>query len=177
MRAFDRLLSVLIALALLVLGLTITVEVVHTFFGQPGHLLLPWEDLARWARGSTWNDLLVRALGAALTILGLALLLTEIRRRRPGLVTLSPRVDGVTSGVTRSSLNRALAATAADVDGVRSASATLRRRRADIKAVTALRDPGDLQSRINATVSERVQHLDLVATPAVRVRLRKKTSS
>src|SRR3954451_15437832 len=141
MRVFDRLLSVLIALALLVLGLTVTVEVVHTFFGQPGHLLLPWEDLAGWARGSTWSDLLVRALGAAVTIVGLALLLTEIRRRRAGLVTLSPRVDGVTSGVTRSSLTRALAATAEDVDGVRSASAPLRRRRADIKAVTALRDP------------------------------------
>jgi hypothetical protein len=177
MRVADRLLSVLIALALLFLGLVLAAEVIHTLFGQPGHLLVAWEGATAWAREHSFSDLAVLAIGAGVGVVGLALLITEIRRRRPALLVLQPRTDGVICAVSRSSVNRALAARTEDVDGIRGASARLRRRRADVTAVTALRDPGDVEDQVAATVSDWLGQLDLVTTPAVRVRLKRKASS
>ncbi len=177
MRVLDRLLSVVIALLLLVLGLVVAAEVVHTLVGQPGYLVLPWAVLASWARSHSFGDPAVLALGGLVGVAGLALLVGELRGRRPALQVLEPRTDGVVTAVTRSSLNRALAARAEDVDGVRGASSRLRRRRADLTAVTTLRDPGDLEARVDTAVTDWVGHLGLVATPAVRVRLKRKASS
>jgi hypothetical protein len=177
MRVVDRLLSVVIALALLALGLVAAAEVVHTLLGQPGYLVLPWETLASWARSHSFGDAVVLAVGGVVGVAGLALIVGELGGRRPALHVLEPRTDGVVTAVTRASLNRALAARADDVDGVRGASSRLRRRRADLTAVTLLRDPGDLATRVDAAVTEWVGHLGLVAPPAVRVRLKRKASS
>ena len=177
MRAVDRLLSVVIALALLVSGLVVAAEVVHARTGRPGHLLVPWESAATWAREHTFGDPVVVAIGVAVAVIGLALLVAEIRRRRPALLVLQARADGVICAVSRASVSRALAARAEDVDGVRRASARLGRRRADVRAVTGLRDPGDLQDRVTADTSEWLGRLGLVDPPTIRVRLERKASS
>jgi hypothetical protein len=119
----------------------------------------------------------VPAIGGVVALVGLALLVAELRPRRPALLVLTPRTDGVTAAVGRTGLRRALAARADDVDGVRSATARLGRRSAVVTAVTTLREPGDLDRRVDEAVTDRVAHLGLVDTPAVRVRLKRKVSS
>jgi hypothetical protein len=177
MRIVDRLLSVVIALVMVVVGLVVAVEVGHTLLGQPGYLVVPWQDAAAWMHGQAWNDPVVRAVGIGLTVLGLALLLAELSVRRPALLVLRPRTEGITCAVSRRGLDRAIAARADEVDGVRRATTRVYRRRAAVTAVTALRDPGDLQSRVETATTEWVGRLGLVRPPAVRVRVKKKESS
>ena len=90
MRVVDRLLSVVIALALLALGLVAAAEVVHTLLGQPGYLVLPWETLASWARSHSFGDPVVLAVGGVVGVAGLALIVGELGGRRPALTCWNP---------------------------------------------------------------------------------------
>lgn len=172
MALFDRLAAVLLALALLVLGVLVPAEIVHAaVLGKPGQLILPWETLTRFFTGHDWSTSPVLTISGITAAVGLALLLAELKRRRPGLLTLTTDDPNLTAGTTRRSLQRALAARAEEVDGISSASAKVRRGRASVAATTGLRDPGDLRQRLADQLTGWLDGLALVKAPRLRVRL------
>lgn len=172
MALFDRLVAVLLGLALLVLGVLVPVEIVHSaVLGRTGELLLPWQTLTRFFTGHDWSTSPVLALSIVVALAGLVLLVFELKRRRPGLLTLTTSDEHLTAGTTRRSVQRALAARAQDVDGVSGASATVRRGRASVAATTGRRDPGDLQQTLSEQLTAWLDSLGLVRPPRLRVRL------
>jgi hypothetical protein len=169
---FDRLAAVLLALALLLAGVLAPAEIVHTaVLDKPGHLILPWETLTRFFTGHAWSTAPVLTISAIAAGVGLVLLLAELKRRRPGLLRLSTNDEHLTAGTTRRSLQRALAVRAEEVDGISSASAKVRRRRASVAATTGLRDAGDLRQRLTDQLTGWLDGLGLVKAPRLRVRL------
>jgi hypothetical protein len=169
---FDRLAAVLLALALLLVGVLVPAEIVHTaVLAKPGRLILPWEALTRFFTGHAWSTGPVLTLSAVTAGVGLVLLLAELKRRRRGLLRLSTDDEHLTAGTTRRSLQRALAVRAEEVDGISSASAKVRRRRASVAATTGLRNPGDLRQRLTDQLTGWLDGLGLVKAPRLRVRL------
>lgn len=173
MAIFDRLAAVLLGLALLILGVLVPAEIVHTaVLGKPGQLILPWQTVTRFLTGHDWSTSPILTICGALAAVGLVLLLAELKRRRPGLLTLTTEDENLTAGTTRRSVQRALAAQAEDVDGISAASAKVRRGRATVAATTGLRDPGDLEQRLAEQLSGWLDGLGLVKTPRLRVTLK-----
>lgn len=172
MTLFDRLAAVLLALVLLVVGVLVPAEIVHSaVLNKPGHLILPWQTLTRFFAGHQWSTAPILTISPITAGVGLVLLLAELKRRRPGLLKLSTQDPNLTAGTTRRSLQRALAARAEELDGISSASAKVRRGRASVAATTGLRDPADLRQRLADQLTRWLDGLGLVKAPPLRVRL------
>lgn len=174
MTLFDRVASTVLALALLALGVLVAAEVVHTALGFGGHLILPWERLARFGRQHTWDSTAIRVISAVVAGVGLLLLAAQLRRRRPGLLSMVTGDDLVAAGTTRRGLRRALSERAAQVTGVATAHSRLRRHTATVRAVTELPEPGDLRDRLRTELAGWLDGLGLARPPRLRVRLRVK---
>ncbi len=176
MAVFDRLAALLLGLLLLVLGILVPAEIVHSaVLTRSGELILPWQTLTRFFTGHDWSTSPVLAISIITALVGLVLLVVELKRRRPGLLTLTTEDENLTAGTTRRSVQRALAAQAADVDGISGASAKLRGGRATVAATTGQRDPGDLQARLTEQLTGWLDDLGLVKAPRLRVRLTSRT--
>ena len=174
MKTLNRALAVLIALALVALGALVIAEIVYAALDRSGHLLLPYERLARFGRSHTWDSGEVIAISAVVGALGLLLLLAQLLPRRPGLLTVATDDPTVEAGVERRTLGKAMAAAAGDVDGVSKATARVRGRRATVVATSRLRDASGLPERIRDHVQTWTDDLGLVAPPRLRLRLRHK---
>jgi hypothetical protein len=172
MALFDRLAALLLALVLLGLAVLAPAEIVHTaLLNNPGYLILPWQTLTRFLAGHGWSTAPILTISGITAGVGLVLLLAESTRRRPGLLTLSTQDPNLTAGITRRSLQRALAACAEELDGISAASAKVRRGRASIAATTGLRDAGDLRQRLADQLAGWLDGLGLVKAPRLRIRL------
>ena len=169
-----RVLSVLLAAALLALGVIVTVEIVLAAFGQPPWLL-PYPEVASTLREQTWDSLPARAVAAGLCLLGLLLLLPALRRGKPTALPLTPVTDGVDTHVSRRGLQRTLSAAAGRVDGVRRAKATVGRRKVKVRTTTRLRDSGTLPSQVDSAVREELEALGLRRPLAVKVTTKRRT--
>ena len=174
MNAVNRVLAVVLALALGALGVLVIAEIIHGALDGTGHLLLPYERLARYGRDHTWDSAPVIAISAAVAVLGLLLLLAQLLPRRPGLLTVATDDPAVEAGVERRTLGRAMAAVASDVDGVSGAKARVRGRRATVVATSHLHDTGGLRERVTDHVQTWTDDLGLVAPPRLRLKLRHK---
>lgn len=169
----NRVLAVLLALAVVALGVLVPVEITRAAAGKR-HWLLPWETLTTTLTGNSWQSGPVRAVLIGVAAIGLLLLLFQLTPRRLSALPLAPLTAGVEASTTRRSLRQALQRAATEVDGVSSAKAKVGRRRAKITARTELRDAGDLQQQVSEHVAHRLDSLSLARAPQVAVRLRRK---
>ena len=172
MRVFDRVVAVILGLVLLGLGALVTAEVIWSKgFERSGHLVLPYESSSRYLHQHAWSSTPIRAISAAVAAVGLILLLLELKRRRPGLLTMTDSTAGVVTGISRRSLRRALTLVATSLPGISEAKTRLSRRRAGIRARSPLRDPGDLQQQLYRELSESLDSMQLTRPLGLRVRL------
>lgn len=170
MKLANRLLSVLLALALLVLGVLVLVEIVWTIgFGGGREVLLPYPAAADYLAQQSWDSRPVRAICVALVLVGLALVLLELRRRRPGLLALASSGGPITSGADRRSVEKAAAAAATDVEGIRSARASISRRRIRIAADAGVHDDRGLAESLTAHLTSWIDGLGLAEAPELSV--------
>jgi hypothetical protein len=167
-RVANRVVAAVLALALLVGGLLVAVEIVVAGFDRR-----PWVlPHDRWyvsARQRTWESAPARWMFIGLLVAGLALLLLQLARRRPTALPLVP--SAVPADVGRRSLERSLAREATRVDGVAAARAKIDKDTAQVVASSNRRQPGDLQPRITHALDRRLATLGLERPPAVRVKV------
>lgn len=171
MTLLNRILSALLALALLVGGLLAAAEIVLAQLGQPSWLV-PHEQWSSWLREQTWDAAVVRIVLVGVVVLGLLLLLPALRRGKPSTVDLPARGSGSTNtrvSASRRGVEKTLAAAARRVEGISSASADVGRRTVRIKARTATRSKPDLQRQLTAAVATRIDDLGLSDTLRPRV--------
>lgn len=170
MHVLNRVLAMLLALALLLGGLLAVVEIVLAALDRPSWLV-PHEDWGSWLTEQTFSGGIVRALLIGLVVLGLLLLVAALRRGKPGALRLPGRTEGVRVSASRRGIERSVATAARRADGVRDARARAGRRAVRVKTKTAMRSPGDLQQRVTAAATDRVEQLGLsgVLRPKVTV--------
>lgn len=176
MRIANSVLAVLLSLLLIAAAVIVPVEVVSALLDREPWVV-PWQGFADSLRNSTWDAGPVRAALIVLGVLGLLLLAAQLKPRRPTELELRQLTEGVQAGTSRRSLQRSLTRASGDVDGVSQASVKAKRRSVSVTAVTRLRDPGDLESRVAGAVQDRLDSLDLKSPPKVKVSVRKEASS
>jgi hypothetical protein len=168
MRVANRVVSALLALALLVGGLLVAVEIVVAGFDRRPWVL-PHDRWYRDARLRSWESAPVRWLFISLVAAGLLLLFLQLARRRPTVLPLAP--GGAPADLGRRSLERSLVRAASDVDGVAAAKVKVGEERAEVVATTNRRQAGDLQPRVAGALERRMHDLGLARPPAVRVKV------
>lgn len=170
MSVVNRVLSALLALALLLGGLLAATEIVLAQLNRPSWLV-PHEHWGTWLRQRTFTEGLTRALLAGLVLLGLLLLLSALRRGKPRALTLPSAADGVQVTASRRGIERTLREVAARTSGVESVKVKAARRTVTVKARTAARTSGDTQRQVGDVVGAKLDELGLAGTlrPKVRV--------
>lgn len=169
MRATNRLISILLGLALAVVFLLIAIDVALARLGRDE--LTPWHARYRTLRATNWDASGVRVAFGILAAAGLILLFLQVWRRRPVALALDEKSELAPATVRRRQLERALTAEASHLDGVASARVKAKRRRVDVDARTNRINPGDLEQRLHEVVDGRIGALGLVDRPPVNIDL------
>ncbi len=180
MRTLNRVLTLLFAVALAAVGVLLAVETAVAVFGS-NPVLLDWRSAYRAGRSDTWDSTLVRVIAAAVTAVGLLLLLLELKPRRVRRLRVDSADAHTDAALTRAGLRSALQKAAESVDGITGASVKVGRRRAK---VTAQSRGGQaelaqgLDTEVRTAVTERLAALQLRHPPRPRttVQTRKERS-
>ncbi|MFP5019325.1 DUF6286 domain-containing protein [Pseudonocardia phyllosphaerae] len=159
--------AILVALAVLVVCVLVVVGSVQLLLAQAP--VLPFGTLADGVAATSPADPLALVAGAVVALVGLVLLVVALRPGRPTVLPLAPVDDdgGVAAGVTRRSLEKALADAADGVDGIGRASATSGRRRATVRARSVFGDPTGLRDDVRTAVTERLDAIGPARRPRV----------
>ena len=174
MPVFLRVLSALLAAALLALGVIVAAEVVFAALGQPAWVL-PYQSLSSTLRDSTWTSGIARLIGGVLSAVGLLLFLLSLRRGRPADLPLTSTSDNLDATVHRRGLQSYLRAAVDGVDGVRRAKVRVGRRKVKVTASSALRDPGAMPQEVEQRVRASLDELALRRSLAVKVTTKRRS--
>jgi Family of unknown function (DUF6286) len=168
-RTVTRLVSALLALALLVGGLLAALEIVAAGLGREEDLVVPWRDWRADLLDTPWDDYVVRVVLAVTLAVGLLLLFLLLARRRPAAVRLADRTDGATAELDRGGLERHLAASLRRVEGVASVAVRVRGGKTKVTAVTPSRDTAPVESGLRRALDQALSHLGLASPLPARV--------
>ena len=173
MRVANRVLAAVLALALFVGGLLIAVEIVVAGFDRRPWVV-PHDDWYNSARLRSWESAPPRWIFIGLVAAGLALLISQLARRRATTLALTP--GSVPADLGRRSLEKSLVREASRVDGVSAAKAKIKDDRADVIASSNRRQTDDLGPRVTQALDRRMGALGLARPPAVRVKVNGRSS-
>jgi Family of unknown function (DUF6286) len=176
MRLANRVLAALLSLALIVAGVLLVIEVIAD---RVNHVtaVVNWRPAYDWARHTTWNAGSVRVTCAGLILLGLALLIAELKPARVSRVAADPAqagVAGIDTAYTRRGLAAAVRSAVTGVDGVRGASVKVKRHKVTVVATAAAQGTAasrSLSDPISEAARQRLSALKLRRAPSVSVRV------
>jgi hypothetical protein len=167
---FTRVVSALLAMALLLASLLAIAEIVAAALGR-APALVPYPQWTTWLRAHSWNDWIVDAVLGGLVVLGLLLLLLALRRGKPASLALRSGSDGVDVTASRRSVEKSLAAAAARTTGIAGASASVSRRAAHVDARTVAGSEPGIREQVESAVRGRLDSLGLERRVRTRVDL------
>jgi hypothetical protein len=176
-RLVNRVLAALLSLALACAGVILIVEVVAYRVNSHGPAIVNWHPAYTWAARTTWIDGSIRGAAAILIALGLALLLAELKPARVSRLAADPDqagAPGIDTAYTRRGVAAAVRSAVTDVDGVRGASVTVRRRRVAVAATAAALDKAaaqTLRESVTTAARQRLAQLNLRHASALSVRV------
>jgi hypothetical protein len=168
-RIVTRLVSALLALALLVGGLLAAVEIGAAALGREDDLVVDWRDWRQDLLDTPWEDYVVRVALAAMVAVGLLLLFLLLARRRPTAVRLADRSQGATADLDRGGLERHLTSCLERVDGVGGLGVRVRGGKARVSAVTPSRDTAPVEASLRNAAERALGELGLASPLPVRV--------
>lgn len=178
MRIVNRLLAALLALALITVGLLVVIEVAAARLGRHP-ALIHWHTSYAWLHRTHWQQGSVRVAAAALIVVGLLLLIAELKPARVSRLAVTDDTaapDDV--AYTRRGVSAALRAAVTDVDGVRAATVRISRRSVSVTAQAATQD-GDaaraLREPATAAARDRLDALQLASPPRLSVRVNRRS--
>ena len=173
MKTVNRLLTVVVSVALIAFGVVLAVEVGAALFGAPP-LLVDWRGAYDAGRTDSWSSNPVRVVASVVTAVGLLLLLAQLKPRRVSRLAVSTDDRYTDAAVTRAGVRGALRRAAENVDGISGAKVRLGRRRAKVVASTRAGETGlreDLTADIRTAVIDRLTSLELTRPLRVHARV------
>ena len=164
----NRVVSAVLALAVLVGGILVAVEIVVAGFDRRPWVL-PHDDWYNSARLRSWEDAPPRWIFIGLVVAGLVLLFLQFARRPPRALAMA--AGAVPADIGRRSLEKALVREATRVDGVAAAKVKVREDRAEVVASSNRRQTDDIGPTVTQALDRRMAALGLARPPAVRVKV------
>jgi hypothetical protein len=151
--------AVLVALVLLLLAGFAAWQAIIVQLGQRPY---PFDAAAVSARlnQTPWSDGAVVAVGSAMIVLGLWLVLLAVVPSRRGLVELREDQPDVTTGIRATDLRRSLSAAAERIDGISAATTSIGRGVASVTVTSPLGNPAGLIEKVTAEITEQLAQLD-----------------
>ena len=177
MRLLNRPLAFILAAALTVAAIIVIIEVI-AYHVHHSPLVLHWTTWYHWASKTRWNQLVIQVWSAILMLIGLLILIIELKPRRITRLALNSEQPATDAAVTRGGLAGTLRAAATRVDGVSAAAVVIGRRRARVSAVAAARGrPATeaLTEPVTTAVHDRLDQLNLRHPPHLKVRVRSRS--
>ena len=176
MRHANRVLAALLSLALIGGGVLLIIEVIADRVShRPA--VVDWQPAYDWAKRTTWNTSSVRVACVIVIVLGLVLLIAELKPARVSRLAADPAqagAAGIDTAYTRRGLAAAIRSAVTGVDGVRAASVKVKRRKITVAATAAAQDKAaarSLRDPISAAARQRLTALKLRRMPSVAVRV------
>ena len=157
MRIVNRLLAFVLALALLAVGVILIVEVIAANIDR-GPAIFNWHAMFRWGQRNTWQATSVELTCGIVALVGLLLLLPQLRRPRPNRFPLTAEHASTDVALTRSGVRNAVRGAVEDVDGVAGSKVHVGRRRIRVDA-TATARTSDAATDVEPAVSEAARNL------------------
>jgi hypothetical protein len=170
-RALNRALSALVAIALIALGVLLVVEAGAWLLNQSTPIWVPYDEAFSNLQQQPWSDLELIPIFVGLLLLGLLMLFAGFGRGTTPL-PLTKMDDQVAAEMAPSDVAHAVEDAAKGVPGVSKAKAKVSKGKVSVAATTGLRDPGDLEARVRDQVGGAVEGLTLARPPRVAVNLR-----
>lgn len=134
----------------------------------------PWRrDLARLLAEQPLDGTWVLAGAATVTAVGIWLLVLATTPGLRGVLTMRPEHPDVRAGLHRDAAALVLRDRAMEVSGVRSVRVRLRRRKADVRAVSHFRELDDVRADLDVTLADAIRGLGLARPPALSVHVRR----
>lgn len=171
MRTVSRVVSALLALALLVLGVIVAIEIIVAAADKKPWLL-PHDRWYRYGLRNQWRSGSVRWMFIGIGAAGLLLLFLAFTKRRPVNLPLQQKFASHEVDVHRSSLERSLSRAAQRVDGISGAKVKVSPNRTRVVADSSRRNVEGLDQRVAQVVTERLQGMRLTQDPEVSVTVR-----
>lgn len=176
MRHVNRVLAALLSLALIVGAVLLVTEVIADRVShRPA--VVDWRPAYHWAKRTTWDAGSIRVACAVLILLGVVLVIAELKPARVSRLAADPALAGaagIDTAYTRRGLAAAIRSAATGVDGVRAVSVKVKRRKVTVAATAAAQDKAaarSLHDPILAAVRQRLTALKLRRAPLVSVRV------
>lgn len=174
MKFVNRILGAVLSLALMIGAALVVIEVVAAQLGL-GPALVRWPAAYTWASSTRWQDTVIRQIGIGCVLVGVVLLVAELRRRRVDRLSVTDSPDGVDTAFTRKGVARAVQAAVGAVDGIREVSVGVRRRSVHVAATATARhdEPAStLREPVEQAARERLEQLQLRSAPRVKLNVR-----
>jgi hypothetical protein len=175
-RLANRVLAALLILALACAGALLIIEVAADRL-EHRTALVNWHPAYAWAARTDWTAGSIRVAAVIVILLGLVLLLAELKPPRVGRLAADPAgagAAGMDTAYTRRGVAAAVRSAVTDVDGIRAASVKVSRRRVAVSAVAAALDKAAAQTvrdAVTTAAGERLTALRLRRAPALSVRV------
>ena len=176
MRLINRVLAALLSLALIAVSLLLIIEVI---VDRASHrtVIVNWHTAYHCAQRNTWTAGSIRVTCGILILAGLVLLIAELKPARVSRLAADPAeagADAIDTAYTRRGLAAAIRSAVTAVDGVRSTSVKVKRRKVKITATASAQDrtaARSLRDPITDAVRQRLSALKLRRTLSVSVRV------
>jgi hypothetical protein len=172
-RIANRLLAFVAALALAAAGVITVVEVIGERGFKSGPVIVDWRRWLHWGQHNTWQALSVELTCGAIALVGLLLVLTQLRPRRPSRIAIQA-ADHTSVALTRSGLATTVRSAVLDVEGIDRAKVTVRRRGISIRASSAAATAAEAKgyaAPVREAVTEQLEPLELQRPQRVSVRV------
>lgn len=170
MRAFNRILSLVLAAAIAVAGVLAVIEIIAANTDNDP-VVVKWRGLVDKLTSNEWKTAGPRVAAIVLILVGLLLLFFALRRGKPSTVPLTTNASSTDMVTTRKSLQRSLSHLATSVDGVADAKATVKRRKIVVTGRAGTGDRDGARSRLESQLQERIDGLSLADRRRLKVRL------
>jgi hypothetical protein len=170
-RLINRPLAAVLSVLLIAVGVLVVVEVAADRLVNHS-ALIHWQRMYDWAERTSWAQGSVRVGSIVIAMLGVLLLLAELRRAAPRRLRVAS--DVTDAAYTRRAVARTLRNAVNDVDGINDTAVTVKRGKITVAAATGGRQPYTAQSLCKPATEAAQQRLDtlnLFPAPTLSVRV------
>ena len=176
MRVVNRLLGLLLAIALVAGGVIALIEIAAAAAGSHD-VIVPYQKRWRTVLEAHWTTGWVTLAGLVACLVGLLLLVPQLTRRRDMAVALRQRRAGVDVAVERRALERSLVSAVGEVDGVGRTSVRVHGDRVRVAIGADELREADLDQRVTDAAQKHLDGLDLATAARLDVRVTPKEAT
>lgn len=178
MRLFNRLLAALLAVALIVVGVLLIIEVIAD---RTTHdpAIVHWHSAYEWAGRTIWQAASVRVACIVLLAVGIVLLVAELKRPRVSRLSIATNSEGdadpIDAAYTRRGVANTVRSAVTDVDGIRAAKVKVRRHSVRVQADASAQDKAAalaLKAPATSAAESRLTALRLKKSPSLAMHVR-----